>query len=118
MPQNFKVITRDLMSTSTSSFETLYTAQTGSTIVVIGLMVANVHTAEIAVTINHQSTTTQTNQVQNTTSVLCNAIPIPIGSTFELLSGNKVVMNQGDIIGIKTSVADKASVTMSYMEIT
>jgi hypothetical protein len=43
-------------------------------------------------------------------------VPIPVGSTFELLSGNKIIANAGDIIKVACSVADKVSVTMSYME--
>jgi hypothetical protein len=45
-------------------------------------------------------------------------IPVPVGSSVEIMSGNKIVLNVGDIIKIDCSVADKLSVTMSYMEIT
>ena len=44
--------------------------------------------------------------------------PIPVGSSLELLSGNKVVLETTDKIQIDCSVADKVSVTMSIMEIT
>jgi len=41
-----------------------------------------------------------------------------VGSTVEIMGGNKLILNVGDIIKIDASVADKVSVTMSYMEIT
>ena len=44
--------------------------------------------------------------------------PLPVGSSLEILSGNKVVLETTDKIQIDCSVADKASVTMSIMEIT
>jgi hypothetical protein len=44
-------------------------------------------------------------------------IPIPVGSTAEIMQGNKINLNAGDIIKIDCSVADKVSATMSYMEI-
>ena len=44
--------------------------------------------------------------------------PIPVGSSLEILSGNKVVLETTDQIEIDCSVADKVSATLSIMEIT
>ena len=55
---------------------------------------------------------------QNTTAHIVKDIPVPVGSSVEIMSGNKIVLNVGDIVKIDCSVADKLSVTMSYMEIT
>ncbi|MDB9996599.1 hypothetical protein OAE49_06240 [Gammaproteobacteria bacterium] len=54
----------------------------------------------------------------NTTTFLLKDAPLPVGSSLEILSGNKVVLETTDAIQIDCSVADKASVTMSIMEIT
>ena len=54
----------------------------------------------------------------NTTAVLLNNAPIPVGSTLELLSGGKVIMQPTDTITISCSVADKLSGALSIMEIT
>ena len=54
----------------------------------------------------------------NTTTFLVKDAPVPVGSSLELLSGNKVVLETTDKIQIDCSVADKVSVTMSIMEIT
>ena len=116
MANSFKLVTRDVAPATSGSPETLYTVQTGSTVIVLGLTLANVHTEQVTGTVQLVSTTTQTSQTQNTTTQLIKDVPIPVGSTFELLQGNKIVANAGDIIKVACSVADKVSVTMSYME--
>ena len=118
MANTFKVITRDVAPASSGTPETLYTVQSGSTVILLGLTLANVHTAQVTGTVELVSTTTQTSQTQNTTAHIVKDIPIPVGSTVEIMAGNKLVLNVGDIIKIDASVADKVSVTMSYMEIT
>jgi|TARA_R100000541_G_scaffold3552_2_gene10818 hypothetical protein len=117
MANTFKVITRDVAPASSGTPETLYTVQSGSTVVVLGLTLANVHTAQVTASVTLVSTTTQTSQTQNTTAHIVKDAPIPIGSTLSVLDG-KINLNVGDIIKIDCSVADKVSVTMSYMEIT
>jgi|TARA_Y100000289_G_C3859742_1_gene117906 hypothetical protein len=117
MPNTFKVITRDVCPASAGTPETLYTVQTGSTLVVLGLTLANVHNAQVTASVTIVSTTTQTSQTQNTTSHIIKDAAIPAGSTLSVLDG-KIVLNVGDIVKIDCSVADKISATMSYMEIT
>ena len=58
------------------------------------------------------------NNVANGTSFLVKDVNIPTGSSLEILSGGKVVLEAGDKIQIDCSVADKVSVTMRIMEIT
>tara|TARA_B100001939_G_scaffold280779_1_gene249518 strand:+ start:10898 stop:11251 length:354 start_codon:yes stop_codon:yes gene_type:complete len=115
MANSFKVVTRDVCPASAGTPETLYTVQTGSTIVMLGLILANVHTAQVTASVTLVSTTTQTGQTQNTTSHIIKDVPIPSGSTLSVLDG-KIILNVGDIIKIDCSIADKLSATMSYME--
>jgi hypothetical protein len=115
MANSFKVVTRDVCPASAGTPETLYTVQTGSTIVMLGLILANVHTAQVTASVTLVSTTTQTGQTQNTTSHIIKDVPIPSGSTLSVLDG-KIILNVGDIVKIDCSIADKLSATMSYME--
>ena len=115
MANTFKVLTRDVAPASAGTPETLYTVQTGSTLVVQSIFLTNVHTAQVDVTLQLVSTTTQTNQTQNTTAHFLKDVPIPAKSSLEL---NKINMNEGDILKVDASVADKVSVVMNYMEIT
>jgi hypothetical protein len=117
MANTFKTITRDVAPASAGTPETLYTVQSGSTVIILGLFLANVHTAQVTASVTLVSTTTQTSQTQNTTAFLVKDVAIPVGSSLSVLDG-KIVANVGDIIKIDCSVADKVSVVMSYMEIT
>ena len=117
MANTFKLITRDVAPASSGTPETLYTVQSGSTVIILGLTLANVHTSQVTASVTIVSTTTQTSQTQNTTAFLVKSVPIPVGSTLAVLDG-KINLNVGDTVKIDCSVADKVSVTMSYMEIT
>jgi hypothetical protein len=117
MANTFKLITRDVAPAVAGTPETLYTVQSGSTVVVLGMTLSNVHTSQVTGTVQLVSATTQTSQIQNTTAHIVKNIPVPVGSSVEIMSGNKIVLNVGDIIKIDCSVADKLSITMSYMEI-
>ena len=118
MANTFKVITRDVAPASSGTPETIYTVQSGSTVVVLGLTLANVHTASVTASVTLVSTTTQTSQTQNTTAHLIKDVPIPVGASLELLSGGKVILETTDILKIDCSAADKLSGTLSIMEIT
>ena len=115
MANTFKVITRDVAPASAGTPETIYTVQTGSTLVIQSIFLTNVHTAQVDVTLQIVSTTTQTSQTQNTTAHFLKDVPLPAKSSLEL---NKINMNVGDILKVDCSVADKVSVVMNYMEIT
>tara|TARA_R100001440_G_scaffold4348_1_gene9922 strand:- start:276 stop:629 length:354 start_codon:yes stop_codon:yes gene_type:complete len=115
MANAFKVLTRDVAPASAGTPETIYTVQTGSTIVVLGLTLANVHNAQVTASVTLVSTTAHTGQTTNTTAHLIKDAAIPAGSTLSVLDG-KVNLNVGDIVKVDCSVADKVSVIMSYME--
>ena len=117
MANTFKLVTRDVAPATAGTPETIYTVQTGSTVVLLGVTLANVHTAQVTASVTLVSTTTQTSQTQNTTAHLIKDVSIPAGSTLSPLDG-KIIMNVGDILKVDCNIADKISVTMSYMEIT
>lgn len=117
MPNTFKLISKDLAPATSGTPEAIYTVQSGSTVVMLGLTLANVHTSQVTASVTLESTTTQTGQTQNTTAFLIKDVSIPAGSTLVPLEG-KINMNVGDVLKVDCSVADKLSVTMSYMEIT
>lgn len=117
MANTFKLVTRDVAPATAGTPETIYTVQTGSTIVMLGLTLANVHSAAVTGSVTIVSTTTQTGQTQNTTAHIVKDAAIPVGQSLSALEG-KVILNVGDIVKVDCSVADKVSVVMSYMEIT
>jgi len=116
MANTFKVKTNGAMPASAGTPLTIYTAPSGTTTVILGLMLCNVHTSQVTASVQLVSDTSDTET--NETVLLVKDIPIPVGSTVELLSGNKVVMQTTDILKIDCSVAAKLDASLSIMEIT
>ena len=136
MANDFRVLTFAAEPANTSDGQEyhIYTAPSGTTTVVIGLILTNIHTSQVTAKVLLESDTsgdatassTQTNNVgaktnsgtsnDNTTAVLLNNAPIPVGSSLELLSGNKVVLETTDTISVTGSGA--TDVALSIMEIT
>ena len=119
MANTFKVVSHDVMPASSGTPEDLYTTPGSTTTVVLGIMVANVHSSQVTASVKLVSDTSGGGRTAtNTTTFLVKDAPVPVGSSLELLSGNKVVLETTDKIQIDCSVTDKVSVTMSIMEIT
>ena len=119
MANTFKVVSHDVMPASSGTPEDLYTTPSSTTTVVLGMVLANVHTSQVTASVKLVSDTSGGGRTAtNTTTFLLKDAPIPVGASLEILAGNKVVLETGDNIEIDCSVADKVSVTMSIMEIT
>ena len=121
MANTFKVVNFAAEPASAGTPYVMYTAASGTTTVVLGLILTNLHSAQVTATVNLVSDTANravTNNTANGTSVIVKAAPIPVGSSLELMAGNKVVLETTDQITIDCSVAAKLSGTLSIMEIT
>ena len=119
MANTFKVVSHDVMPASSGTPEDLYTTPSSTTTVILGMVLANVHTSQVTASVKLVSDTSGGGRTAtNTTTFLLKDAPLPVGSSLEFLAGNKVVLETTDKIQIDCSVADKASVTMSIMEIT
>jgi len=119
MPNTFKVVSHDVMPASAGTPEDLYTTPSSTTTVVLGMVIANVHTSQVTADVKLVSDTSGGGRAAtNTTTFLLKDAPIPVGSSLEILAGNKVVLETTDKLQIDCSVADKVSITLSIMEIT
>jgi len=121
MANTFKAINFAAEPASAGTPYVMYTAAGSTTTVVLGLILANIHTTAVTAEVELVSTTANrggANNVQNGTSMLVKDVSIPSGSSLEILSGSKVILEAGDKIQIDCSVADKISGTLSVMEIT
>jgi len=119
MANTFKVVSHDVMPASSGTPEDLYTTPGSTTTIILGMVLANVHTSQVTVSVKLVSDTSGGGRTAtNTTTFVLKDAPLPVGSSLEILAGNKVVLETTDKIQIDCSVADKASVTMSIMEIT
>ena len=121
MANTFKQINFAAEPASAGTPYVIYTTASSTTTVIIGLMLTNIHTTSVTTEVELVSTTANrggANNVANGTSFLVKDVSIPNGSTLELLTGGKVVMEAGDAIRIDCSVADKLSGSLSVLEIT
>jgi len=121
MANTFKAINFAAEPASAGTPYVMYTAAGSTTTVVLGLILANIHTTAVTTEVELVSTTSNrggANNVANGTSMLVKDVSIPSGSSLEILSGSKVILEAGDKIQIDCSVTDKVSGTLSIMEIT
>tara|TARA_R100001086_G_scaffold245671_1_gene176892 strand:- start:18 stop:377 length:360 start_codon:yes stop_codon:yes gene_type:complete len=119
MANTFKVVSHDVMPASAGTPQDLYTTPSSTTTVILGLVIANVHTSQVTADVKLVSDTSGGGRAAtNTTTFLLKDAPIPVGSSLEILSGNKVVLETTDKLQVDCSVADKVSITLSIMEIT
>lgn len=116
MANTFKVKTNAAMPASAGTPLTLYTVPSSTTSIVLGLVLCNVHSSEITADVQLVSDTSDTET--NETVLLVKDIPIPVGSSVELLSGGKVVLQTTDVLKIDCDVTAKIDATLSIMEIT
>tara|TARA_X000001382_G_scaffold59428_1_gene40933 strand:+ start:121 stop:453 length:333 start_codon:yes stop_codon:yes gene_type:complete len=97
------------LSTSASAEMLVYTTPSSTTTVVIGLTLANTSSSQITASV----------KLHATESVfLAKDIPIPSGSSFEYMAGNKVIMEAGHTLAVISNTANSLDTVASIMEIT
>ena len=120
MANTFKTVTFAAEPASAGTAYKMYTCPSSTTTVVLGLVLANIHTTAVTAELELVSDTSNrngNNNVANGTSFLIKDVSIPQGSSLEILSGSKVILETTDALKIDCSVADKLSGTLSIMEI-
>ena len=121
MANTFKTITFAAEPASAGTPYVMYTTAGSTTTVVLGLILCNIHSSAVTVEVELVSDTANrggNNDVNNGTSFLVKDVSFPAGSSLEILSGSKVILETTDIIRIDCSVTDKISGSLSVMEIT
>tara|TARA_Y100001954_G_scaffold215964_1_gene246714 strand:- start:3749 stop:4105 length:357 start_codon:yes stop_codon:yes gene_type:complete len=118
MPNTFKTVTHTGMSNSAGTPETLYTVPSSTTTVVIGLTLCNITTSSVLIDVHLESDTTNTGQAQNANIHLAKDVPIAVGSSLELLTGGKYVLQTTDVLKIDSNTNGAVDVSLNIMEIT
>lgn len=109
MANTFKNKVYSGASTSANAEMLVYTVPSSTTTVVIGLTLANTTSSQITVSI----------KLNSTQSVfLAKDIPIPAGSSFEYMAGNKVIMETNHTLSVSSNTASSLDTVVSIMEIT
>jgi len=109
MANTFKNKVYSGANTSADALVSVYTVPSSTTTVVIGLTLANTTTSQITADI-------KLNTGQSV--FLAKNIPIPSGSSFEYMAGNKIIMEAGHTLQVSSNTADSLDTVASIMEIT
>ena len=99
-----------------ASLVTVYTVPSSTTAVIIGLTIANIKGASITADAKIVSDTSDTET--NADVYLAKDIPLPTGSSVEVMAGNKIVLQATDEVWVTGSATDSVDVILSIMEIT
>ena len=108
MANTFKLKTKANVGVTTSN---VYVVPSATTTVVIGVTLANTSGSSINVGVGvTRASTDDVNLMKN--------VPIPQGSSFEFMGGNKVVLETTDTLTAESDVNNSLDVALTIMEIT
>ena len=108
MANTFKLKTKANVGVTTSD---VYAVPSATTTVVIGVTLANTSGSSINVGVGiTRASTDDVNLMKN--------VPIPQGSSFEFMGGNKVVLETTDTFTAESDVNNSLDVALTIMEIT
>ena len=109
----------------TTSLETLYTVPSSTTTIILGIMMSNTSGGTIKASVQLVSTSAVGSGVSNSgasnaneSTYLIKDAPINNASSLEIMGGNKIVMQVGDILKAQSDTASALDIAISYMEIT
>ena len=108
MANTFKLKTKANVGVTTSD---VYAVPSATTTVVIGVTLANTTGSSINVGVG--VTRASSDDVK-----LMKNVPIPQGSSFEFMAGNKVVLETTDTLTAESDVNNSLDVALTIMEIT
>ncbi len=100
---------RKVLANIDTALATVYTVPASTTTVVIGLTLANISGASITASVQLATSGDDTYIVKD--------IPIPSGSSVEVMAGNKIVLETTDVIKVSGSATNSVDATMAIMEI-
>ena len=109
MANTFKNEVFNGSNTTASTDMNVYTVGSSTTTGVIGLVLANTTSSQITASIKLNA---------GSIVYLAKNIPIPSGSSFEYMGGNKIVMETGNSLIVQASAANSLDTVASIMEIT
>ena len=108
MANTFKLKTKANVGVSTSN---VYVVPSATTTVVIGVTLANTSGSSINVGVGVSRASTDDVKLMKN-------VPIPQGSSFEFMAGNKVVLETTDTLTAESDVSNSLDVALTIMEIT
>ena len=116
MANTFKLKTKT--GVNGAALTSVYTVPSSTTAVIIGLTISNIKGQSI--TADAQIVTASSSGENADDVYIVKDVPLPAGSSIEVMSGNKIILQAGDIVKASGSNAsgNDADVILSIMEIT
>lgn len=125
MANTFKAYSKALVGTSAATaYQVELGGATTKTAIVIGISLANRASTPVNVDVQIDRPATGTTAAPSDDVYLVKAIPLPSGSTLEVMSGQKLIMeynssvSAGDKITVTSDTADSVDVIVNALEIT
>ena len=125
MANTFKAFTKSSVGTSVA---TAYQVELGGastkTAIVIGIALSNIHSSPINVDVQIDRPAAGTTAAPSDDVYLAKNIPIPSGSTLEIMAGQKLILeynasaSAGDKIVVTSDTASSLDVIVNALEIT
>lgn len=109
MAETFK--NASLQNVSNSSAQTLYTAPSATSTIVLGAALANKTGNTISATLNFVDSSA------TTTTKMLSAVQIPPNTTLEVFSGQKYVLETGDSLTALASAGTSLDITLAVLEL-
>jgi|TARA_B110000858_G_scaffold28510_1_gene30319 hypothetical protein len=109
MANTFKLKTLDGSAIAANTASTVYTSPAATTTIVLGLTLANITSATIFVTV-------LIDNADGDNVNFLKGVPIPTGSAIEVMAGNKINLETGDLIKVKSATANSLDTCLSIME--
>ncbi|MDP6583371.1 MAG: hypothetical protein QF535_01860 [Anaerolineales bacterium] len=116
MANTFKLKTKS--GVNGAALSTVYTVPANTTAVIIGLTISNIKGQSI--TADAQIVTASSTGENADDVYIVKDVPLPAGSSIEVMSGNKIILQAGDVVksGGSNASGNDADVILSIMEIT
>ena len=125
MANTFKAYTKSAVGTSTSTaYEVELGGASTKTAIIIGIALSNIHSSPINVDVQIDRPAAGTTAAPSDDVYLAKNIPIPSGSTLEVMAGQKLILeyngtaSAGDKIVVTSDTASSLDVIVNALEIT
>ena len=110
MANDFKSATATSLAIDSGTYTTLYTVPSSKTSIILEVDIANKHTTDITVNVLISDSSGSND------AFIVKAAPVPIGGALKVVSGQKIVMETGDVLKAAASVASAADAVVSILE--
>lgn len=99
------------VSVSASSADTIYTAPSLTTSIILGVAIANKSSNVVSLTLSF------TDSSATTTTQMLPSVQIPGNTTLEVLAGQKYILEAGDTLKALADTATSIDITMGVLEL-